>query len=271
MTITPMSYLNPRVRGRTDPDSARQYFTSDQLETYLLGQMLDREWNHCMVHQPAGWVNTMAGGEWHGMPDGYAKVYANCIGRVLAERPGYEVTIYSGLQFYSAHSIYGRPRPASGRGFIGEPGWADPKNPQHVRGIRDLTVQPWADLGVTGWVFDSGSKDPDAVRRWKRHLRRLVPRVGLEAIPWNDHRNRVDWNPAKRWGLEYYALTRFRSGKPFLETVPDGVTAYVWMTHPPIPSVDELVGMMRRGWTPMGLVGFDPLVHDAMAAMGVGR
>lgn len=261
MTITPMSYLNPRVIGRSKPGAAQPYFTTGQLETYLLEQFLDREWNHGMIHKPAGWVNTMSCGDWHGMPDGYAAVYASCIGQVLAERPGYQVTVYGGFQYHSAFSIYGRPR--ADRPYQ----MADPSNRQHVRGLRDLTVQPWADLGVTGWVFDMGSKDPDAIRKWKRVLRRIVPRVGLEAIPWDDSRNRVDWKPATRYGLEYHALTRFRDGKPFVESVPDGVTAYVWINHDPIPTVEELVALMQRGWTPMPNVKYDKLVKDALSSM----
>ena len=269
--IEPVSYINPLVTGRTDPDSPNPPWDMEELYGYLYHGMMDRPWSRCLIHMPQGWVHTMAGGAWYGMSLETRDVYAEVIGKVLAERPEYRVSIYSGFQFYSAYSIVGRPRPADGQGFIGEPAWADTDDPQTVRGIRNLSVRPWADIGVTGWVFDSGSKDPREIVRWKMKLRGVVSDVGLEAIPWkgSTDKGHIDWWAAIMRGVSYHGLTRYRNGRPYKERVPEAAAgkAFVWLNHDPIPDVAELVGMMSRGWTPVPNRKYDDLVVEALEKM----
>lgn len=262
MTDT-MAYLNPRVEGR----APEPWWTPEVLEEYLLDGMLGREHTQCMIHMPHGWQGTMSNGTWQSLSDEYQAVYTQVLGRVKAARPGYQVMIYSGGQFYSAYTNHGRPRPDDGGGFIGEPDWINVKNKQHVRGIRDLTIQPWVDRGIDGWIFDHGSSQPQQIVKWKRLLRNYVKRVGLEAIPWvgNNQAGFVDWSAGNQ-GVEYYGLTRFRAGLPFLQTVPRRTKAWVWLNHQPIPTVEELTAMIRRGWNVVTNKLYDDLVNEAVRA-----
>ena len=196
-------------------------------------------------------------------------VYAEVIGQVLAEKPGYQVSVYNGFQFYSAYTNVGRPRPPGEQfGYIGEPAWADADDRQTVRGIRDLTVRPWADIGVTGWVFDSGSHDPREIVRWRNKLRRVVPIVGLETIPWMRDHLRVDWWAATR-GVQYHGLTRAHNGEPFRQRVPPAARgmAFVWINHPPVPSAVELGKMIRLGWTPVLNRAWDDLMAETLVLL----
>ncbi len=267
MTISPAAYINPLVEGRTPPANPQTPWTAQALYDNLYDGMMNRLYDRCLIHKPAGWIHTMSGGDWLGMTDEVRAVYTEVIGRVLAEKPSYQVSVYGGFQFYTAHSIYGRPRDDNGR-FIAEPQWADADNPQHVRGIRELTVQPWADIGVTGWVFDSGSRDPREILRWRNRLRRVVDTVGLETIPWKGtHQDgSVDWWAASR-GIECHGNQRIREGRPYLEVVPDYARgkAFVWLVHmtDPEPTPQEVADMMHRGWTPVVLWRNDALMAEA--------
>lgn len=273
MTVRPLARI--AVPSRPFPDNPEPLRDDEFLYNFIWHQ-LSRWDGRAMFHMPQGWINTMAGGAWYGMPEYVRLVFADVIGRAKAEIPGSEIRVYSGFQFYSPYTIYGRPR-GEGSGlqpFVAEPAWADADDPKTVRGIRDLSVQPWADIGVDGWIFDSGSKDPREIVRWKRQLRRQVSIVGLEAIPWvgdNEH-GHVDWIWCERYGLEYHGLYRYRGGAPYREKVPDSCRdrAFFWIDrfHPPVPDVNELVDLMNRGWTPCPLGDdMDDLVTEALEQM----
>ena len=264
--VDAIAYCNPRVIGRATPP----YWTPEHLYVWLHDRMSLPQYDRALIHMPQGWVNTMAGGAWHGMSEEYQEVYAKVFGRILAERPGYEITLYTGGQFYTAFSIVGRPR-EDGNGhqpFIAEPDWINASDPHDVRGIRDLTLQPWSDIGVSGVVFDSGSKFPMEVVRWLMLLEDQVDTVGLEAIPWigSTAYGRVDWE-ACRMGVEYHANQRYRNGRPFLEVVPTECVgrAFVWLVHDLDPTPEEVADMMRRGWTPVVLWSNDDLYESALA------
>lgn len=274
-----INYCNMRNMGRVPDHPDQTYWTPQETCDRLYERMSNPLYNRAILHMPQGWIHSMSGGAWHGVDgfDGpgrheteeFQKVYAELCGRLLAERPGFKITLYTGGQFYSAYSVVGRPRPANGQGFIGEPDWIDPDDPQTVRGIRDLTAQPWADIGVTGIVFDSGSKFPDDIVKWKAILADQMQTVGLEAIPWvGDTANgQVNWDACKK-GVEYHANQRYRRGRPFLETVPAECRgrAFVWLVHTldPPPTAREVADMMHRGWTPVVLWSNDALYQAAL-------
>ena len=266
-----IAYFNPRVIGRAAP----AFWEAQRLHDELSSLINHHQYMRMLLHMPQGWIHTMAGGAWHALPDGHAEVYTDVIGRVLAERPGYRVTLYTGGQFYTAHSIVGRPRPADGRGFIAEPRWMNFRDPHDVRGIRDLTLQPWADIGVTGVVFDGASRFPKEIIRWRRLLRRQMKTVGVEAIPWigSTAHGRINWYACRK-GIEYHANQRYRNGRPFRETVPLKCRgrAFVWLVHmlDPPPTPQEVADMMRRGWTPVVNGPQDQLYADAVAIYGGG-
>ena len=216
----------------------------------------------------------MSSAPWLGMAEDVQQVWTRVLGRVIAERPEHKWTLYSGWQMSSAYTIYGRPRPNDGRGFIAEPDWADADNRQHVRMLRDLNIQEWADRGVTGFVFDSGSKNPAEIVRWKRKLRRVVDTIGLEAIPWDNNPGdawdvgSINWWACEQRGVHYHANQRYRNGAPFLEEVPPSCVgkAFVWLVHvmDPEPTPMEVADMMFRGWTPVVNGSKDQLMADAM-------
>lgn len=270
MSIEPVAYMNPLVEGMTDPDNPHPPWPDDKLYDWLYDRGSLPQYNSALIHMPQGWIHTMSSAPWLGMTASVQEVWTEVLGRIIAERPGYEWTLYSGWQMSNAYTIYGRPRPSDGRGFIGEPDWADADNPQHVRMLRDLNVQEWADRGVTKFVFDSGSKDPREIVRWRRKLRRVVKTVGLEAIPWlggQDADAHIDWQWCRERGLEYHGNQRFRAGRPFHETVPAKCVgrAFVWLVHmmDPEPTPHEIADMMDRGWTPVVLHTKDDLMAAA--------
>ncbi len=268
--IEPVAYINPRVIGR----ASEPYWTPEQLSERAYERAMHPQYTGgSMIHMPQGWIYTMSSAPWLGLAQGHGAAWTDVLGRVLAERPGHKWTLYSGWQMSSAYTIYGRPRPDGEQwGFIGEPDWADADNPQHVRMLRDLNIQEWADRGVTKFVFDSGSKDPREIVRWRRKLRRVVKTVGLEAIPWVGGQQEfahIDWQWCEQFGLEYHGNQRFRAGRPFLEDVPASCVgrAFVWLVHmmDPPPTPLEVAGMMQRGWTPVVSGSRDQLMADAMA------
>ncbi len=270
--IEPVAYFNPRVQGRAD----EPWWTPEQLRSWIEQRAAHQQYNAGLIHMPQGWVHTMSSAPWLGLPEGHSEVWTDVLGKTIAERPGYTWTLYSGWQMSSAYTVYGRPRPEDGRGFIGEPDWADADNPQHVRMLRDLNVQPWADRGVTKFVFDSGSKDPREIVRWRRKLRKVVRVVGLEAIPWIGPSwdvGKINWRWCFEFGLEYHANHRYRNGKPFEETVPASCVgrAFVWLVHTmPGLTAQDIADMMHRGWTPVVLHTMDQLMADAMAIYTAG-
>ncbi len=267
--IEPVSYINPRVIGRAD----EPYWSPEQLSNFAYDRAMHPQYTGgSLIHMPQGWIHSMSSAPWQGLAEGHGAVWTDVLGRVLAERPGHKWILYSGWQMSNAYTIYGRPRPDNGQGFIGEPDWADADNPQHVRMLRDLNLQEWSDRGVTGFVFDSGSKDPGEIVRWRRKLRRIVKTVGLEAIPWVGpewDEGIVDWRWCQEFGLEYHANHRFRNAVPFNETVPPSCIgrAFVWLVHMmhPAPTPQDVADMMDRGWTPVVAVPNDQLMADAMA------
>jgi len=259
-----LAYINPLVEGRTPPSHPNPPWDMEHLYDFIYTRAMLPQYDGALIHMPQGWIHTFASAPWLGMADDVQAVWTRVLGRVIAERPGYKWTLYSGFQMSSAYSIYGRPRPADGHGFIAEPDWSDADNRQHVRMLRDLNIQEWADRGVTGFVFDSGSKDPREIVRWKNRLRRVVDRVGLEAIPWDADERQIKWWAAGR-GVEYHANQRFRNGLPFLEPVPAPAEAYVWLVHmmTPEPTPAEIADMMTLGWVPVVLHTKDQLYLDA--------
>lgn len=265
-----IAFINPLVVGRTDPDNPHPPWAPEKLYDYIYGRAMLPQYDTGMIHMPQGWIHTMSSAPWLGMSKEVQDVWTEVIGRVIAEKPGFKWTLYSGWQMSSAYTIYGRPRPGQGSGFIAEPDWADADNAQHVRMLIDLNVQEWADRGVTGFIFDSGSKDPREIVRWSRKLRRVVDRVGLEAIPWVGDAptgGQVDWWAASR-GIEYHGNQRFRNGRPFLETVPAEAAgkAFVWLVHmlDPNPTAQEVADMMNRGWAVVVSRSNDQLYLDAV-------
>lgn len=289
--IEAVNYVNMRNIGRVpriweDGVDIAVYWTPQKTYDKLYERMSNPLYNRCLLHMPQGWIYTMSSGGWDGVdaydgpgrsdPEEFQKMYASLIGRILVERPGYKVTLYTGGQFYSAYSIYGRPRDGTpANRFIAEPDWIDPDDPQTVRGIRDLTVQPWADIGVTGVVFDSGSKFPADIVKWKEILADQMKTVGLEAIPWigSTTHGRIDWTACEA-GVEYHANQRYRRGRPFLETVPMECRgrAFVWLVHmlDPPPTARDVADMMHRGWTPIVLWRNDELYQAALVIYNAG-
>ncbi len=269
--VEPVGYVNSGHSRRTGEPQVP--WTPAVLQAFVYDRAMHPQYTGgSLIHMPQGWIHTMSSAPWQGLPEGHAAVYTDVLGRVIAERPGHKWTLYSGWQHdKSAYTTYGRPRPPSGQGFIGEPDWADADNPQHVRMLRDLNIQQWADRGVTGFVFDSGSKDPREIVRWRRKIRKVVQTVGLEAIPWIGGQAadaHVDWQWCEQFGLEYHGNQRFRGGRPFLEDVPASCIgkAFVWIVHllDPPPTPQEVSDMMDRGWTPVVSQGNDQLMADAM-------
>jgi len=269
--IKPVAYINPLVEGRTPPSNPNPPWDMEHLYDYIYTRAMHPQYTGgSLIHMPQGWIHTMSSAPWLGMAEDVQAVWTRVLGRVIAERPEHKWTLYSGWQMSSAYTIYGRPRPADGHGFIAEPDWADADNRQHVRMLRDLNIQEWADRGVTGFVFDSGSKDPAEIVRWRHKLRRVVDTVGLEAIPWdgNNQSGNINWWACEQRGVHYHANQRFRAGLPFLEHVPASCVgkAFVWLVHmmDPEPTPDEVADMMFRGWTPVVNGTNDQLMADAM-------
>lgn len=267
--IEPVAYMNfghSRVTGEPQVP-----WSPGELRDRLEERTALPQYNAGLIHMPQGWTHTMSGAPWQGLPASHGPVWTDILGKTIAERPGYQWTLYSGWQMSSAYTTYGRPRPEDGGGFIGEPDWADADNPQHVRMVRDLNIQQWVDRGVTKFVFDSGSKDPREIVRWRRQLRNIVRTVGLEAIPWIGGQAQdahVDWRWCEQIGLEYHGHQRFRQGRPFLETVPASCIGrvFVWIVHlhdDPEPTAPDIAAMMRRGWTPVVAGPRDELMAEA--------
>lgn len=273
--IEPVAYANVGHSRRTGEPQVP--WEPEVLESTLYDRAMHPQYTGgTMIHMPQGWINTMSSAPWLGLPEGHGAVYTDVLGRVIAERPGHKWTLYSGWQMSNAYTTYGRPRPndGAGPGFIGEPDWADSNNPQHVRMLRDLNVQEWADRGVTKFVFDSGSKNPIEIAKWQLYLRTVVKTVGMEAIPWLSPAGapwdvgEVDWMWCEQFGLEIHGNQRYRNGAPFLEAVPSHCVgkAFVWLVHILDGlTAQDVADMMFRGWTPVVAATKDQLMADAMA------
>lgn len=229
---TDVAYVDPRVPGR-HPDG---YLTPDNLRTYLYENLLDRQYTNVLIHQPAGWERTMTGAQWLPLPDELKAVYRDVLPRCLARRKELKITVYGGMQWYSAWVNEGRNRDPDG---VIRADWIDGSNPGHLHGLVNLTVVPWIELGVTGWVFDSGSKVPLEFMTIKPALvHRGIDTVGIEAFK-RDVSNNLDFAWASEIQIEMHANLRFlenvanRFNGGQFEEVPDTAQhlSYCWLNH----------------------------------------
>jgi len=263
MTTT-LGLIFPRSPGRHRAGTPSA--TPDQIYEGTKDELTGRPWDEYMIHQPAGWgwgpANLMTNAQWYTLLEGYADAYTEALFEAQEEGKqegrDIKVTIYGGLMWTTPFQFGGwRDR------------LADPRNKIHVRGMLD-TMWQWALRGVTGWVFDSGALDPNRVQDWQTIMHKEFGdqfTVGLETVLWAN--NAVDWTWAERHGIHYHGLLRNRGGKPFLETVPEGATAYAWIRHAPFPSTAEAAALLQRGWRLAPDRAHDQLVVDAMGRVAV--
>lgn len=255
----PIGIIYPPVQGRAP---RWRFVTPRMIYRQVLKELLTRPWLTYCIHMPSGWKGSMAGGQWFTLRKGFAQAYTDAIGEALGRRPEIEIGIYGPSQWYSAYSTQGRAM----RPFV-DFQLADPADDTTRRTMVE-TVKAWVDRGITGWIFDSGSRKPGFVSGWERIFRKEIDHdmtVGLETIPITLPQGTVDWSWANQAGLHYHGLLRYREGRPFEETVPRGVNAFVWLIwNHPVPTVQGLRELMARGWGIATDIRDDQLVLAAL-------
>lgn len=245
----PIGIIFPRVPGRIGPNQQRA--TPAEVYDHVFGELTTRPWKTYMIHEPGGWRHdlgtnewVMSGSQWFPMGKRMQDAYSRAINNALVERSDLkEVWIYGGLYWVHARAF--------GANRFREQPFADPTNQADVDGML-ATVGGWVTAcGITGWIFDSGSKKPSWIRAWQEIFQDAFGDdfvVGLEAVPFDGATGNVVWSWAEDTDLHYHALLRYQRGRPFQERVPDGLDAFAWIRREPFPTVQQCRELMDRGW-----------------------